>query len=206
MLCGLVEPRLLVRMSRTPAHSSTARTGPPAITPVPDAEAQHAPRRFPRAPQAPQAPQSPPLPRSLRRPRRPRRPRPQTRPRLARLPAFPVRSPLKLQSTFPGAVGHRLHAPVVLIAGAVEHDLGDTALLRLGRDQLSQREALRGLALAVDVDALGAIRRARERHPAGIVHELRVDVLRRAEHDEPRATAAPHHLLADPQAPPGAAG
>src|SRR5213594_1387624 len=136
---------------------------------------------------------------------RPRRPRPQTRPRLARLPAFPVRSPLKLQSTFPGAVGHRLHAPVVLIAGAVEHDLGDTALLRLGRDQLSQREALRGLALAVDVDALGAIRRARERHPAGIVHELRVDVLRRAEHDEPRATGAPHHLLADPQAPPGAA-
>src|SRR2546426_157255 len=37
MLCGLVEPRLLVRMSRTPAHSSTARTGPPAMTPVPDA-------------------------------------------------------------------------------------------------------------------------------------------------------------------------
>src|SRR2546422_10852812 len=88
---------------------------------------------------------------------------------------FRSRSPLKLQSTFPGAVGHRLHAPVVLIAGAVEHDLGDTALLCLGRDQLSQREALRGLALAVDVDALGAIRRARERHPAGIVHALRVD-------------------------------
>src|SRR5438552_372080 len=37
MLCGLVEPRLFVRMSRIPAHSSTARTGPPAITPVPDA-------------------------------------------------------------------------------------------------------------------------------------------------------------------------
>src|SRR2546425_418803 len=35
MLCGLVEPRLFVRISRTPAHSSTARTGPPAITPVP---------------------------------------------------------------------------------------------------------------------------------------------------------------------------
>src|SRR5881398_1146509 len=35
MLWGLVEPRLFVRMSRTPAHSSTARTGPPAITPVP---------------------------------------------------------------------------------------------------------------------------------------------------------------------------
>ena len=35
MLCGLVEPRLLVRMSVMPAHSSTARTGPPAMTPVP---------------------------------------------------------------------------------------------------------------------------------------------------------------------------
>ena len=35
MLCGLVDPRLLVRMSVMPAHSSTARTGPPAMTPVP---------------------------------------------------------------------------------------------------------------------------------------------------------------------------
>src|SRR5207245_2388795 len=35
MLWGLVEPRLFVRMSVMPAHSSTARTGPPAITPVP---------------------------------------------------------------------------------------------------------------------------------------------------------------------------
>src|SRR2546425_8740343 len=32
-----------------------------------------------------------------------------------------------------------------------------------------------------------------------------VDVLRRAEHDEPRARGAPHHFLADPQAPPRAA-
>src|SRR3954447_26956359 len=35
MLWGLVDPRLLVRISVMPAHSSTARTGPPAITPVP---------------------------------------------------------------------------------------------------------------------------------------------------------------------------
>src|SRR5712692_7758959 len=311
MLCGLVEPRLLVRMSRTPAHSSTARTGPPAITPVPDAAGLRStrpapwwpiiswgivppvsgistiwrraastalrtasltsfafpvaiptrpcpsptatsalnPKRRPpfttlatrlieitfstrpspsRCRSPPSSRRGPPRPRprgprplppswSPPRPPRPPRPRrsrcsrcsrclrPQTRPRPARLPASPVRSPLNLQSTFPGAVGHRLHAPVVLIAGALEHDSGDAALLRLGRDQLSQREALRGLALAVDVDALGAVRRARERDPAGIVHEVRVDVLRRAEHDEPRAPGAPHHLLADPQAPPRAA-
>src|SRR5919108_3200046 len=34
-LCGLFEPRVLVRMSCTPAASSTGRTAPPAMTPVP---------------------------------------------------------------------------------------------------------------------------------------------------------------------------
>src|SRR5262245_38592455 len=34
-LWGLVEPRPLVRMSFTPAASHSARTAPPAITPVP---------------------------------------------------------------------------------------------------------------------------------------------------------------------------
>src|SRR5665647_3430693 len=37
MLCGFVEPRLLVRMSLMPTHSITARTAPPAITPAPGA-------------------------------------------------------------------------------------------------------------------------------------------------------------------------
>src|SRR2546422_3358559 len=41
---------------------------------------------------------------------------------------FRSRSPLKLQSTFPGAIGHRLHAPVVLIAGAVKQDRKSTRL------------------------------------------------------------------------------
>ncbi len=35
MLIGLDEPRDLLSTSWMPAHSSTARTGPPAITPVP---------------------------------------------------------------------------------------------------------------------------------------------------------------------------
>ena len=35
MLIGFVVPRLLARMSRTPPSSSTARTPPPAMTPVP---------------------------------------------------------------------------------------------------------------------------------------------------------------------------
>src|SRR6056297_1676224 len=37
MLMALSEPSDLLRTSCTPAHSSTARTGPPAITPVPGA-------------------------------------------------------------------------------------------------------------------------------------------------------------------------
>src|SRR5438445_147752 len=35
MLCGLFEPRHLVRTFEMPASSTTARTPPPAITPVP---------------------------------------------------------------------------------------------------------------------------------------------------------------------------
>src|SRR5580704_15514868 len=34
-LCGLAEPRLLVRMFCTPTEVMTARTAPPAMTPVP---------------------------------------------------------------------------------------------------------------------------------------------------------------------------
>ena len=40
-LQGLLERRHLVRISRMPATSSTARTGPPAITPVPSGAYSH---------------------------------------------------------------------------------------------------------------------------------------------------------------------
>src|SRR5437588_595518 len=67
MLWGLVEPRLFVRMSRTPAHSSTARTGPPAITPVPVAAGFNStppapPRAAPPATTAPPPAPTPPTP------------------------------------------------------------------------------------------------------------------------------------------------
>ena len=35
MLIGVFDPKDLERISPIPANSSTARTGPPAITPVP---------------------------------------------------------------------------------------------------------------------------------------------------------------------------
>src|SRR5216684_1500746 len=56
-----------------------------------------------------------------------------------------VRWSLELQSAFAGAVGHRLHAPVILVAAAVEHDRGDPLLLGLGGEQPSQPEAPGGL-------------------------------------------------------------
>ena len=37
MLIGVFEPSDFVKISPTPANSNTARTGPPAITPVPSA-------------------------------------------------------------------------------------------------------------------------------------------------------------------------
>src|SRR5204863_295218 len=118
MLCGLVEPRLLVRMSRMPAHSSTARTGPPAITPVPRADR-----------------------RRRRRPRRPRRcvadgalllPPPAGRPqpeRSSTLPCLLSDLPLELQSAFARAVRDGFDAPVILITAAVEYDFGDAFFL-----------------------------------------------------------------------------
>ena len=49
-LCGLVEPSDLVRMSWMPALSITARTGPPAITPVPAEAGLSSTRPAPKAP------------------------------------------------------------------------------------------------------------------------------------------------------------
>src|SRR6266550_4683840 len=244
MLCGFVEPRLLVRMSRTPAHSSTARTGPPAITPVPDAAGLSSTRPAPCLPTIscgmvppvsgtsdilrraastalrtasltsfalpvaiPTWPcPSPTATSALKLKRRP--PLTTLATRLmamtfsttpSRVLVAPGRRPSELQSPFAGAVGHRLHAPVVLVTAAVEHDLHDALLLGLRRDELPQREAPRHLSLALHPDTLRAVRGARERHAPPIVHQLGVDVLRGAKHDQPRPLRRALHLLADAQ-------
>src|SRR5918997_1817236 len=46
----------------------------------------------------------------------------------------------ELQPAFAGAVGHRLHAAVVFVPTPVEHDAGDTLLLRHYRDLLPHAE------------------------------------------------------------------
>src|SRR2546422_630431 len=246
MLCGLVEPRLFVRISRTPAHSSTARTGPPAITPVPVAAGFKSTRPAPWSPTIscgmvppvsgtsimrrraastalrtasltslalPVATPTPPCPRyeAAPGPPAPRRPRarfrsllpcpacPRAQPPAAR--RAPDLSPSELQSAFAGAIGHRFDAPVVLVAPAIEHDLGDALRLRLAGDELPQREAARRLAFPLNRDALRPVRRSHERDASRVVHELGVDVFRGAEHDEPRPPRRARHLVPHPQMP-----
>src|SRR5213596_3284986 len=114
-------------------------------------------------------------------------------------------SPLELQSAFASAVGHRLHAPVILVAAAVEHNLGNALLLGLGGEQPSQPEAPGGLALTVDLEALGGVCGPDQCDAPRVVHDLRVDMLRGAEHDEARPLRAARHLAAHPQVPPVAA-
>ena len=50
MLIGFVVPRLFARTSRMPASSSTARTPPPAITPVPSLAGRRNTRAAPNSP------------------------------------------------------------------------------------------------------------------------------------------------------------
>src|SRR6266571_4868571 len=102
--------------------------------PHPDRRARDRPRHHRRPPAARRRParSAPPHP-----PPRPLRPPSRLRgrsPPVASSPAPPgravVRSPLELQSAFAGAVGHRLHAPVVLVSTPIEDDFGDPLRLR----------------------------------------------------------------------------
>src|SRR6266852_3017064 len=270
MLCGFVEPRLFVSMSRMPAHSSTARTGPPAITPVPDAAGLSSTRPAPCFPMIscgivppvsgtsdmrrraastalrtasltslalPVAIPTWPLPsptatsalKLKRRPpfttfatrliattfstmpspsrwRSPPSRRPPGRWSARRFPQSRVRFRLldlasEHQSPFASAIGDGFHTSVILVAAAIEHDFRDPFFFRFRRDEPAERETARDLALALDLDAFGRIGSAGERDVALIVDELRVDVLRGAEHDEARPLGRPCHFLANAEVP-----
>src|SRR6267378_3093786 len=187
MLCGLVEPRLLVRMSRMPAHSSTAR--PRRLPDRADRAGAGVPGPAPVPPQRPLGLAGRTEPQEL------------GRSRSSGLPGSLDPLPLELQSPFAGAIGHSLHAPVILITAAVEHDLGDALLLGLGGDELPDGKAPRHLALALDLHTFGRVRRAGERETALVIDELGVDVLGRAEHDQPGPLRRARDLLADAEVP-----
>src|SRR6185312_5306715 len=108
-------------------------------------------------------------------------------------------APLKLQTGFAGRVGERHDAPVVDVPVAIEHDLVDALGLEALRD---------GGADLLGLVALLQARQRRqqrlvERRGGGdrlvrvVVHDLRVDVLRRTEHSQTRAIGRAVHLLAD---------
>src|ERR1041384_8599422 len=88
---------------------------------------------------------------------------------------------------------------MILVTAAIEHDPGDPFRLGLRRDQAAQREALRGLALALDGDALAAVGRAEQREALGVVPQLGIDVLGRAEHHEPGPLGRAGDFLAHAQ-------
>src|SRR5215208_5560375 len=100
----------------------------------------------------------------------------------------------ELQAALAGAVGHRLHAAVVLVAGAVEDHPGDPRFLGAARDLLADLgRLLRLLPLELGV------RHRHQRALRDVVHQLRVDVLEGAEHHEARTLACARDLLPDAQ-------
>src|SRR4029453_2276871 len=101
---------------------------------------------------------------------------------------------LELQPAFAGSVGHCFHAAVIAVPRAIEHDAGKTSILCFPRDQLPDR----GRSFALLASQL-VIRHRRQRPIAGVVHELRVDVLERPEHDETRALRRAADALAHAQ-------
>src|SRR3954451_20781385 len=97
----------------------------------------------------------------------------------------------EIEAALAGSVGQRLHAPVVEIGAAVEHDVLQSLLQRALGDQLADR--LGGVDIAARLEAFAHRffqRRGRNQSLAfHVVDDLRIDVLRRAEHRQPLAPA-----------------
>src|SRR5262249_37958629 len=246
-LCGFRDPMHLVRMSWIPATSSTGRTAPPAMMPVPGDAGRRRTRPEPNTPitscgivpfasgtlkmfffacsvplriasgtslalpsPAPTCPfWSPTTTSAANENRRPPFTTLATRlmwtirstssPTSSRLMATIVL--LKLQARLAGAVGDRAHAAVVNEAVPVEHDDVDA----LGEELLGHRLAdrlgpvLLGLAGELAGQALLEVGRRGQDLVGRVVHRLRVDVLGRPEHGQPRALRRTRNLLADPR-------
>src|SRR5262249_53236537 len=96
-----------------------------------------------------------------------------------------------LQTALAGAVGYGLDPAVEFVTRAIEHDLADAGVFRLRRHALADFERLRGLLAGLQLGA----RHRHQRAARDVVHELRGDVLERAEHDEARALRRAGDLL-----------
>src|SRR5262247_2930868 len=167
--------------------------GPPRPRPPPGP-----PRPPPPRPPRPPPPPRPPLPPPGPRPPPPPGPRlpceePPPPPPPPPPPVFRVSSILELQPAFAGAVGHRLHAAVILVPSAVEHDFRDPRLLGPGSDPLAHFRRLLGFLPALELRA----RDGHQRATSDVVDDLRGDVLERAKNHQTRAIARSRHLLAN---------
>src|SRR5262245_22101392 len=100
---------------------------------------------------------------------------------------------LELQPAFAGAVGHCLHAAVILVPSAVEHDFRDPRLLGPGSDPLAHFRRLLGLLPTLELRA----RHGHQRAASDVVDDLRGDVLERTKHHQTWTLARPRHLLAN---------
>src|SRR5258708_2780493 len=111
---------------------------------------------------------------------------------------------LETQPAFTRRIRQRLDAAVIEIAATIEHHFGDAVLDRTFREQLA--DGLSRIDVGAGVAALAhrllQRRRRGQRLALQVVDDLRVDVLRRAEHRQTRAAAGgaaqrqPHALLA----------
>src|SRR6185503_11332499 len=89
--------------------------------------------------------------------------------------------------------GHCLYAAVILITRPVEHDLRDAGGLRTLGDSLAHFGGLLRLLHRLDVE----IADRRDRPIRRVIHQLRVDVLERAEHNEARTRPGARNVPAD---------
>src|SRR5262245_340403 len=97
---------------------------------------------------------------------------------------------LEAQTALARRIRKRLDAPVIEIAAAVEHHLLDAVLDGALREQLADRLRRVDVGAGLLAHLLLQRRGGGERLAFLVVDDLRVDVLRRTEHRQPRAAAA----------------
>src|SRR6185437_11530624 len=181
--------RVRARPRRPPPWPPRPRSLPPRSPPGPPPGPRPRP---PPGPPRPRPPRPPPPPERAPPPRPPRA-APPVDPPAAPAPVDFRESSIfsELQPAIAGAIGHRLHAAVILISRAVEDDLRDARVLSLGRNATADLERLLRLLARQQVGARHREQRA-SRH---VVDQLRGDVLERAEHYEPRPLGRARNLL-----------
>src|SRR5919109_3656468 len=252
-LWGLFVPSVFVRMSCTPAASSTGRTAPPAMTPVPGTAGFRNTRPAPKCPvistgivvsrsgtkirsffacstalriasgtscalpsPTPTCPRpSPTTTSAVKEKRRPPLTTFATRlmettrsfnsSTLGSIFVSATNPPSDSKSEAAGARGirQRLHAAMVLVPAAIEHDALNARRLGLLREQRADGLGRRHVAprLVLPEECLAAAVDGQHGTPRIVVDQLGVDVAEAAEHRQPRARRRAPHVTSQPIVP-----